>query len=60
MTPRLKELMIDHGLHKYVTEECQTRMELLASVLIKEIDSYIIEAEGDIDYVRYLIDSNLR
>jgi len=60
MTPRLKELMIAHGLHKYVTEECQSRMELLASVLIKEIDAYIIEAEGDIDYVRYLIDRNLR
>jgi len=36
MNERLKELIVNHGLHKYVTEDCQHRMEFLAEVIIKE------------------------
>lgn len=36
MNEKIKELMFQHGLHKYVTEDCQRRMELLSSVIVKE------------------------
>lgn len=32
----------------------------LINLFIAEIESYIEEAEGDIDYVRFLIDKNLK
>ena len=31
-----------------------------AQLIIKEIESYIEESNGDIDYVRFLIDTNLK
>jgi hypothetical protein len=31
-----------------------------AELIVKKIESYIQEAEGDIDYVRFLIDGNLK
>jgi protein-disulfide isomerase-like protein with CxxC motif len=31
-----------------------------ANLIIQEIEAYIQEAEGDIDYVRFLIDRNLK
>lgn len=31
-----------------------------AQLIIKEIERYIDDAEGDIDYVRFLIDTNLK
>ena len=30
------------------------------NLIIQEIETYIQEAEGDIDYVRFLIDRNLK
>ena len=36
MNEQVKQLMIAHGLHKYITEDCQHRMEMLADVIIKE------------------------
>ena len=36
MNEQLKQIMLDHGLHKYITEDCQHRMEMLADVIIKE------------------------
>ena len=36
MNERLKEIIVNHGLHKYVTEDCQHRMEMLAELVIKE------------------------
>ena len=36
MNERLKEIIVNHGLHKYVTEDCQHRMEMLAKLVIKE------------------------
>jgi len=32
----------------------------LINLFITEIESYLDEAEGDIDYVRFLIDKNLK
>jgi hypothetical protein len=34
--------------------------EQFAELIVKEIESYIQEAEGDIDYVQFLIDRNLK
>ena len=36
MNEQVKQLMIKHGLHKYITEDCQNRMEMLAELLEKE------------------------
>lgn len=36
MNEQLKNLMVNHGLHKHISEDCQHRMEFLAEVLIKE------------------------
>ena len=36
MNQRLKQLMLDHGLHKYITEDCQHRMEMLAELVAEE------------------------
>lgn len=29
-------MMIDHGLHKHISEDCQHRMEMLYDLIIKE------------------------
>lgn len=36
MNERLKQIMSDHGLHKYITEDCQHRMETLAELVAEE------------------------
>ena len=36
MNDRLKQLILDHGLHKYITEDCQHRMEKLAELIAEE------------------------
>ncbi len=36
MNERLKQIMFEHGLHKYITEECQHRMEKLAELVAEE------------------------
>ena len=33
---------------------------ILAQSVIKEIEGYILECEGDVDYVRFLIDTKLK
>lgn len=36
MNERIKELMIKHGIHKNITEDCQHRIEMLAELIIRE------------------------
>jgi|688.fasta_scaffold00188_129 hypothetical protein len=36
MNEQIKALMIKHGLHQYISEDCQHRMEMLAELLIQE------------------------
>ncbi len=36
MNQRLKEIMLAHGLHKNISEDCQHRMEMLAELIIQE------------------------
>lgn len=36
MNERLKQIMLDHGLHKYITEDCQHRIEKLAELVAEE------------------------
>jgi len=36
MNERLKQIMLDHGLHKHITEDCQHRMEMLAELVAEE------------------------
>ncbi len=36
MNQRLKEIMLAHGLHKNISEDCQHRMEMLAQLIVQE------------------------
>jgi hypothetical protein len=36
MNKNVKNLMIKHGLHKHITEDCQNRMEMLAKLVAEE------------------------
>ena len=36
MNDQIRDLMLKHGLHKYITEDCQHRMEMLADIIVKE------------------------
>ena len=43
-----------------VNEWIEQYNHIFADLLIKEIEGYIAESEGDVDYVRFLIDRNLK
>lgn len=43
MNERVKELMISNGLHKYISEDCQHRMELLAELIVQECCDLIMK-----------------
>ncbi len=57
MNQRLKDIMLAHGLHKHISEDCQHRMEMLAELIIKECaeQGKIIQSQtiinGSEDYV---------
>lgn len=36
MNNHLKQMMLDHGLHKHISEDCQHRMEMLYNLIIEE------------------------
>ncbi len=36
MNERLKEIMLERGLHKHISEDCQHRMEMLAELIVRE------------------------
>lgn len=36
MNQRLKQIILDHGLHKNITADCQHRMEMLAELVAEE------------------------
>ncbi len=36
MNQRLKEIMLAHGLHKNISEDCQHRMEMLTELIVRE------------------------
>jgi hypothetical protein len=36
MNERLKNIMLAHGLHKHISEDCQHRMEMLAKLIVEE------------------------
>jgi hypothetical protein len=36
MNKRLKEIMLQSGTHKYISEDCQHRIEVIAELIIRE------------------------
>ena len=52
MNERLKQIMLDHGLHKYITEDCQHRMEKLAELVAEEC-AQICGSQADKKNIRY-------
>jgi hypothetical protein len=36
MNERIQDLMISKGLHKYISADCQARMEMLAELIVRE------------------------
>ncbi len=45
MNQRLKEIMLAHGLHKNISEDCQHRMEMLAELIVRECADIADRAE---------------
>lgn len=43
-----------------VNEWIEHYNQILAQLVIKEIEGYISECDGDVDYVRFLIDTKLK
>ena len=42
MNERIKELMLSKGLHKYISHDCQRRMEVLAELIVEECNQYAL------------------
>ncbi len=36
MNERIKELMLSKGLHKYISHDCQRRIEVLAELIVRD------------------------
>jgi hypothetical protein len=36
MNERLKQIMIESGTHKYISAECQHRIEIVAELIVRE------------------------
>lgn len=47
MNERIKELMVNHGLHKHISEDCQHRMEMLAELIVRECANVILEWKSE-------------
>jgi hypothetical protein len=45
MNQKLKEIMLAHGLHKNISEDCQHRMEMLAELIVRECADIADRAE---------------
>ncbi len=45
MNERIKELMLSKGLHKYISGDCQRRMEVLAELIVEECIRIMREQE---------------
>jgi len=71
MNERITKLALDSHLINYVDNETPRfyfmsgnaeieDVETFSKLIIKEIEAYIQDADGDIDYVRFLIDRNLK
>ena len=52
MNQKLKELMLAHGLHKHISEECQHRMEMMADIIVKECAEQFRLVHTDEQYPR--------
>lgn len=60
MNNRIIELAKQSGLVTYDSDSKMSQVEQFVQLLVNEVESYIEEAEGDIDYVRFLIDRRLK
>ena len=47
MNEHLKEIILKHGLHKHISEDCQSRMEFLYETVVKECIERIEQAAED-------------
>ncbi len=59
MNERIAELMRTKGLHKYISEDCQHRMEMLAELIVQECASLFELTFTDEQYQRR-IDKTIR
>ena len=60
MRDRILELAKEAGLITYDSDDKMLQVEQFAKLLVDEVESYIEESEGDIDFVRFLIDRRLK
>ena len=65
MNERIKQLALQAGINipadtEYNGHIYRDALEKFANLIVKEVESYIQEAEGDIDLVQFLIDRYLK
>ena len=46
MNERLKQIMIESGTHKYISAECQHRIEIVAELIVQECVGIADEYDG--------------
>ena len=46
MNERLKQIMIESGTHKYISAECQHRIEIVAELIVQECVDIADEYDG--------------
>jgi hypothetical protein len=46
MNERLKQIMIESGTHKYISAECQHRIEIVAELIVQECIGIADEYDG--------------
>ena len=63
MNSTLKKLMLAHGLHKHISEECQHRIEMVAALVAEEC-AQLCMSQADRKNIRHafglLVESNVK
>lgn len=36
MKPKIRQLMLEHGVHRYISSECQSRVEFMSDTVLQE------------------------
>jgi len=61
MNERVKQIMLEHGLHKHITEDCQHRMELLSKVIVQDcIDNIKVWELDSRNHISYMLEQHFK
>ena len=52
MNERIKQIMLNHGLHKHISEDCQHRVEMISELIVRECADLFKMIHTDEQYAR--------